>query len=289
MSGLAEEIVLIDRNTELVQGQVLDLAHGQPFFPSVLIRTGDISDYTDARLIVITAGAAQKPGQSRLELLKVNSAIVGGIAGDIVRQNSKAVMLVVSNPVDVLTQVAIRRSGWERSRVMGSGTVLDSARLRNLISLHCGIDVHNVHAYIVGEHGDSEFCAWSMAHIAGIHMDDHCRLCGRCTDWMGERRRLERKVRESAYHVIDYKGSTYFAVGLALVRITEAVLRAQRSVLTVSTMLAGEYGLHDVCLSVPCIVSAYGIDRVIDSTLPDEEQERLVASGALLKQTIASL
>jgi len=282
-SGIADDIVLVDRNTDLAVGQVLDLSHGQPFLPSVTFRAGDPSDYRDARVVVITAGAAQRPGQSRTDLLKTNAGIVGSIAEDISHQVSDAVVLVVSNPVDVLTHVALKRSGFGRGRVMGSGTVLDSARLRHLLSVFCGIDVHNVHAYMLGEHGDSEFAAWSMAHVAGMPMDDHCRLCGRCTDWMGERRRIEREVRDSAYHIIDYKGSTSFAVGLALVRIVEAVLRSQRSVLTVSTLLDGEYGMTDVCLSVPCVVSSDGVERIIDHALPEEELGLLRSSGTLLR------
>ncbi|MGA1978675.1 MAG: L-lactate dehydrogenase [Bacteroidales bacterium] len=289
-SGLADEIVIIDRNEDLAKGQVLDLVHGQPFFPTVIIRTGSVSDYADAQLIVITAGASQhNPGETRLDLLKKNAVIIGSIAEDIARQNSIGVMLMVSNPVDILTYVAIKRSGWDRSRVIGSGTVLDSARLRHILGNHCGVDVHNVHAYILGEHGDSEFAAWSMTNIAGINIEDYCPVCGKCSDWKNERKKIEQQVRESAYHIINYKGSTHFAVGLAMVRITASVLRNQNSVMTVSAMLNGEFGLKDVCLSVPCIVSERGIAKIIDNPLSSEEIGLLQHSAGVLKNAIDSL
>jgi len=288
-SGVADEIVLIDRNTELAEGQVSDLIHGQPFFPTVSIRQGSSIDYADANLIVITAGSAQKPGETRLDLLKKNASIVGSIAGEISGSNSKGVMLIVSNPVDVLTWVALKRSGWDPGRVIGSGTVLDSARFRHFIARHCDVDVHNVHAYILGEHGDSEVPAWSMTHIGGIPIDRYCPLCGGCGGWQDERKQIEQKVRESAYHIINAKGSTHFAVGLALARITASVLRRQNSVLTVSTLLRGEYGISDVCLSLPAVVSDKGIVRIVDGPLSENEKELLHRSARVLKESIASL
>lgn len=288
-SGLADEIVIIDRNEELVRGQVLDLIHGRPFIPTVIIRAGSVSDYGDAQLIVITAGSAQKPGETRLQLLKKNADIIGGIAEDIASQGSKGVMLIVSNPVDIMTYVALKRSGWERSRVIGSGTVLDSARFRYLLGEHCGVDVHNVHAYILGEHGDSEFAAWSMTNVAGMEIADYCPVCNHCSDWTAEKKLIEKQVRESAYHIINAKGSTYFAVGLALVRITAAILRKQRSVLSVSVYLEGEFGLKDVCLSVPTILSDNGAVRIISSPLNEEEMASLKHSAEVLKEAIASL
>jgi L-lactate dehydrogenase len=252
--GLAEQISLIDANPDFAEGQALDLAHGLPFYPSVQIRTGDSRDYIDAQVIVITAGAKQTPGESRLNLLQRNAAIIEGIVDKITAQNSQAVLLVASNPVDILTQVALKRSGWIKSRVIGSGTVLDSARFRYLISQHCNVDVGNVHAYILGEHGDSEVVAWLMTHVAGISMDNFCPQCGNCRDWHGERDRIGREVKDSVYHIINYKGSTYFGIGMSLTRIVGTILQDQNSVLTVSTYLEGDYGLYDVCLSLPCVV-----------------------------------
>jgi len=288
-NGLADEIALIDRNRELAEGQVLDLAHGLPFFPPIKIYGGEKSDYTNAQVIVITAGAKQRPGESRLDLLQRNVAIVEGIIGDIVSQNSQAVIVVVSNPVDVLTYIALKKSGWPRGRVIGSGTVLDSARFRYLLSRKCGIDVHNTHGYILGEHGDSEFAAWSLTHLAGMPIDEYCPLCGKCSDWDQERSEIVKAVRDSAYHIINYKGATYFAVGMALVRIAGAILRNQRSVLTVSTVLDGEYGLEDVCLSVPCIVSQQGVEQVMASNLSTKELKALSHSASVLRGAIAEL
>ncbi len=288
-SGIADEIIMVDRNEGLVKGQVMDLVHGQPFFPTVDIRTGTDADYADAQLVVITAGAAQKPGETRLQLLRKNAGIVGSIAEDIARSGCNGVMLVVSNPVDVLTWVALKRSGWDRNRVIGSGTVLDSARFRHFLSRHCGVDVHNVHAYFLGEHGDSEFAAWSMTHVAGIKIDDHCPVCGNCTDWKEERKQIEQHVRNSAYHIIDSKGFTQFAVGLALVRITGAILRSQHSVLSVSTYVDGEFGIRDVCLSLPCVVSHAGISKILISPLNGDERAALANSAKILREAIDSL
>ena len=288
-SGLAEEVAVIDRNDNLVQGQVLDLVHGQAFFPTVSIRVGNPYDYADAQVVVITAGAAQRPGETRLQLLQKNAAIVRSIANDIVDQKSAGVILVASNPVDILTHIALKRAGYDRGRVIGSGTVLDSARFRHLLSTYCGIDIHNVHAYILGEHGDSEFAAWSMTHIAGMQIDKYCPICRRCADWAAERRQVEQNVRDSAYHIIEYKGATCFAIGLALVRITGAILRGERSVLTVSTSLDGEFGLRDVCLSVPSIVSESGVVKIIESQLPERELAALTASASVLKKAMEQL
>lgn len=288
-SGLANEIILYDVNEDLMHGQVLDLVHGQPFFPTVVIRTGSQEDYSDAQLVVIAAGSAQKPGETRLQLLKKNAEITGKVAENVAASGCKGVILVVSNPVDVLTYIALRRSGWDRSRVIGSGTVLDSSRFRYLLSQHCNVDVHNVHAYILGEHGDSEFAAWSMTHVAGMKISDFCPFCQGCDNWDIKQEQIEKQVRESAYHIINYKGSTQYAVGLALVRITGAILRNQHSVLTVSTMLNGEYGLNDVCLSVPCVVSDVGISRLIEHPLSENEQALLMRSAGILRDSIISL
>ncbi len=285
-AGPAEEIALVDLNSDLVKGQVLDLAHGLPFMPPVHIRAGTAEDYADAAVIVITAGAKQRPGESRLDLLNRNAAIVAHIADDIAACKSEAIVVVVSNPVDILTYVVLRRSGLPKGRVIGSGTVLDSARFRYLLSQHCGLDTRNVHAYILGEHGDSEVAAWSMTHVAGMPITEYCAVCGQCGGWQEIQEDIVRQVRESAYHIIGYKGSTCYAIGLALVRIVEAILRNERSVLAVSSILDGEFGIRDLCLSAPCLVNASGVVRILDGRLAPAEMEALAASALLLRQTI---
>ena len=288
-SGLADEIVIIDKNEDLARGQVLDLVHGQPFFPTVSIKVGNSKDFASANIIVITAGVNQKPGETRLQLLQKNASIIKDIITEIISQNSPGVVIIVTNPVDILTYIAIKHSRWERGRIIGSGTVLDSARFRYLLSEHCRVDVHNVHAYMLGEHGDSEFAAWSMTNIAGMPIEEYCPVCMNCSNWDLERKQIEQEVKDSAYHIIGYKGATYFAVGLALVRIVGAILRGQRSVLTVSALLDGEFGLNDVCLSVPCIVSNKGIRKIIESNLNEQELKSLSGSAEVLKTAIKQL
>jgi len=288
-TGLADEIAMIDISRDFAEGQVLDLAHGRPFFPSVHIYTGDKRDYADAGVVVMTAGAKQKPGESRLNLLQRNVAIIEGVVDDIVAQSSPAVLVMVSNPVDILTRAAWKRSGWRRGRVIGSGTVLDSSRLRYAIGSKCGVDVHNVHGYMLGEHGDSEFAAWSMTHIGGVPIADFCPFCGKCENWPEQRKQIEQSVRESAYHIIDYKGATWFAVGLALVRIVDSILRNRRSVMPVSVCLEGEYGLYDVALSVPSIISHKGVERIVVGRLSDMEKLAMDNSAAVLRGVIGEL
>jgi L-lactate dehydrogenase len=288
-SGLADEIVLQDARHELALGQVLDLAHGQAFFPSVNIREAEANDFADAHIIVITAGSKQHPGESRLDLLQRNVKIIYEIIDEIVAQKSSAVVLMVSNPVDILTYAAYKRSGWPRGRIIGSGTVLDSARFRYLLSKDCGVDVHNVHAYILGEHGDSEFPAWSMTNVAGLSMDQYCRQCAQCGDLKANRDKIADEVRHSAYHIIEYKGSTWFGVGLALTQIAASILRNQHGVLTVSSVLDGEFGLKGVSLGVPCIVSQNGVERVLHVDLPPSEQAALENSATILKDQIKQL
>ncbi len=285
-TGLANEIVLIDVDRQRAEGEVMDLCHGLAFVPPVQIRTGHYPDCADANLIVLTAGAKQKQGQSRLELVRKNTDIVSSICEEINTYTHESVLVVVTNPVDILTYVAIRKLGWQRGRVMGSGTVLDTSRLRYLLSDHCGMDPRSIHAYVLGEHGDTEFAAWSMAHVGGLKITEYCRTCGRC-EFQTEHRRIEEAVRNSAYHIIDYKGATYWAIGLALLRIAEAILRNENSVLTVSTLVAGEYGLRDICLSLPCVVGNNGISSIIQAGLSESEQQALTASANTLKETFA--
>lgn len=279
----------MDIDEKRVKGEVMDLSHGQPYLPPVIIRAGDYSDCEDAQMIVVTAGAKQSPGQSRLDLVRENAGIVRDIWDGIGETGSDAVMIMASNPVDTLTKVAIKHLKWPRGRIIGSGTVLDSARFRYLISNHCGIDVHNIHAYILGEHGDSELAAWSMTHVAGVSIKEYCKMCRGCTGRVKELEGIFERVRDSAYHLIEYKGSTYFGIGMALSRISSAVLRSEHSVLTVSSMLDGEYGLRDVCLSVPCVVGEDGVERRITPELPEGELARLKRSAGVLRESYESI
>ena len=287
-NGSADEICLIDLNEDLCKGQVLDLSHGLPFYPTTNIFVGTEEDYADADVIVITAGAAQKKGETRLDLLKKNGAIIEGIVDQITAQNSKATIVLVTNPVDILTKIALERSGWDRSRVIGSGTVLDSSRFKYLLSEFFDVYVGSIHAYILGEHGDSEFAAWSMANISGVQLDEYSKQLG-IEDWPEKKKEIELEVRDSAYHIIDYKGATNFGVGLALVQIVGAILKNQRRVLTVSYHLEGEYNINDICLATPCLISQDGVASIIGTELTDEEQKKLVHSANLLKKEYADL
>ncbi len=284
-TGLVGEIALIDLDQRRVKGEVMDLEHGLAFVPPVEIRPGDYSDCADANLIVVTAGAKQIPGQSRIELIRRNADIVKSICDEIKKYNSDAVLLMVANPVDALTQVALKQLGWPRERVIGSGTVLDSARFRSMLSRHCRVDTRNVHAYVIGEHGDSEVAAWSMTHIAGVAMKDYCAICQGC-DSKKVHEDIVRRVRDSAYHIIDYKGSTYYAIGLSLTRISGAILRNEHSILTVSLLLQGEYDINDVCLSVPCVVGKTGVERIVTASLSEDEQTALKASAQTLRKVL---
>lgn len=288
-NGAASEICLIDKNPKLAEGQVADLSHGLPYYPSVSIESGTTADYRDANVIVITAGAAQKSGETRLALLKRNASIMEGIMDDIIAQQSRAVVVIVSNPVDVLTQVALRHSRWPRSHIFGSGTVLDSARFRYFISQEVGVDVKSVHAYILGEHGDSELPAWSLTNLGGVPIQQYVQNNGLKDGWPEKKQQIFDAVKNSAYHIIDYKGATNFAVGQALVRIVQAILRDSHSVLTVSVMLKGEYGLDDICLSVPCLVSKDGVEKVLVAELSEAEQRALQHSASVLESSMKGL
>ena len=289
-SGIAEEIVLVDVNADLAKGQALDLAHGAPFYRPVNIHADVAPEaYRHAAIVVVTAGKAQAgPNQSRLELMQINAKIVTAIVADVQAVNPDAIVLIATNPVDILTHVARLRTNWPRGRILGSGTVLDSARFRWLLAEHCGISPQNVHASILGEHGDSEFAAWSLVHVGGLPMDDYCTVCRKC-DFIHRRPQILEQVRRSAYHIIGYKGSTSFGVAMAMTQIVRAILRNERRVMTVSAPLEGEYGLSDVTLGIPCEVGAGGIEDIIEARLTPEEMQELARSAQILKDNLAQL
>lgn len=284
-SGLANYIVIVDIDQERAEGEAMDLSHGVGFCPYVHIEHGDYDSCKDADLIVMTAGAKQKSGQSRLELVEKNVEIIQDVCGKVDSHTNESVMIMVTNPVDVLTYAAIKSLNWPSGRVIGSGTVLDTARFKYMLSEHCNVDARNVHAYILGEHGDSEIAAWSLCHIAGMSIAEYCPRCAKC-NYTETRENIAQRVKDSAYHIIDYKGATCWGIGLSLVRISEAILRDENSVLTVSTLLDGQYGISDVCLSVPCVVGKEGVSAVIEAQLPEHEQEGLMKSAEILKDML---
>jgi len=288
ISGLVSEIIIIDQNHDRLLGEVMDLNHGVSFVRPVIVRPGDYRDCQTADLIVITAGAAQKVGETRIDLVHRNVEIFKEIIPKVVASETKAVLLIATNPVDVMTYVALKLSGYSKNKVIGSGTVLDTARFRYLLSEHCQIDPSNVHAYILGEHGDSEAPIWSLANIAGLRFTEYCPVCGKDCGPVGKDQIFE-EVKNAAYKIIKGKGSTYYAIGLALVNITESILRNEYSVLTVSSLLEGEYGLSDVCLSVPSVVSREGVIKRILLNLSEEEEKKLVNSAEVIKKVLREI
>jgi L-lactate dehydrogenase len=287
-SGLAREIILVDADRDRAEGEALDLNHCLAFVPPAHIRAGGYADCAGARAIVVTAGVRQSPGESRLDLAARNVEVVRSVLDAALQHTRSAVVVVVTNPVDVLTYDAVRHSGLPWRQVIGSGTVLDSARFRYLISEHCRVDPRNVHAYVLGEHGDSEVAAWSMTRLGGTPLERVCEVCRRC-DGEVERARIVEEVRRSAYHVIEAKGATYYGVSQALLRIVGAVLRDEHSILTVSTLLDGYLGISDVCMSVPCVVGAGGVERQLEADLSEAEVAGLRASAARLREAQRSV
>lgn len=286
-SGLANSIALIDVNSELAEGHAMDLQHGRAFVPPVDIRAGDYSACQNADIVVVTAGAGQKPGETRLDLVQKNTEIFREMIPKITQYDPN-VLLIVTNPVDILTYATLQFSGYPVHRVIGSGTVLDTSRFRSLLSQHCEVDARNVHAYVIGEHGDSEVAVWSQANIGGIAFDAYCPTCQKqCPP--EEKEGLFQRVKEAAYDIIQRKGSTNFAVSLALLRIVGSILRDERSVLTVSTLLDGAYGLHDVCLSVPALLNRNGVSKTLALPLNDTERQQLQHSADTLKTVLANM
>jgi L-lactate dehydrogenase len=280
-ADLANELVLIDINRERAAGEAMDIADGTPFTGPVRIYAGDYEDCREALIVVFTAGANQHPGETRLELAARNTKVVREVIDRLLRHWSGGVLLMVTNPVDVLTYAALRFSGLPQNAVIGSGTVLDSARFRHLLSRHCRVDGRNVHAYVLGEHGDSEVFVWSRAAIAGIHVDEFCDRRGVPRP---DRRELSERVRRAAAEIIARKGATYYGVSLSVRRICEAVVRDQESVLTVSGLVEGYCGVTETAFSLPTVVGRRGRLKVLDIPLAPEEQQALCRSAGILKQ-----
>ncbi len=284
ISGLVTEIALIDINQKLAQGQIMDMNHGLFFVPPVYLTAGNYSDCKGADVIIITAGARQKTGESRMALVERNATICRSIFDEIRPYNTTAVFLIVTNPVDVMTHAVIKHSGLPRYQVIGSGTVLDSARFRYLISQHCHVDARNVHAYVIGEHGDSEVILWSQVRIGGTPLKEFSKESAYACDPI-DKESITKDIKNSAYHIIEAKGATNYGVGLAVRRIVEAIIRDENSVLTVSTLLNGEYGLDGVCLGVPCIINRKGIKSIVETTLDQSEEKALKKSAEIIRNT----
>ncbi len=285
---LFSEMVLIDNNMEKAEGEAEDISHGLLFSSPQKIYAGSYDDLTDASIIIITAGANQKPGETRLDLVGKNVEIFKSIIPEITKRNMDAILLVVANPVDILTYVALRLSGYPEERVIGSGTVLDTARLKYELGRHLSVDSRSVHSFIIGEHGDSEIVAWSSANVSGIPLHDFCSMRG-YHNHDEEMRRIADKVKNSAYKIIKRKGATYYGIAMSVKRICEAIVRDEHSVLPVSSMMHGEYGISDIALSMPAIVGIKGIETHVPISLDYEESEELKKSASILKETIASL
>ena len=280
-SGLFKEIVLIDVDKKKAEGEAMDISDGIPYVRHMNVYAGDYDDIVDAYIIIITAGAGQKPGETRLDLVNKNIAIFKSIIPEISKRDCQGILLVVANPVDILTEVALKLSGFSENRVMGSGTVLDTARLKYKLGQQLEVDSRSVHAFIIGEHGDSEIAAWSSANISGIELDKFCEMRGYC-EYEKATREIAEKVKNSAYEIIDRKQATYYGIAMAVKRICEVIVRDEKSILPVSSMLHGEYGINDVVLSMPTIVGKNGIEKLVPIPLNEEEQCALKKSAETL-------
>ena len=287
-SRLFSELVLLDVNMEKADGEAKDIAHGIPFAGQMKIYAGTYDDAADAAIIIITAGANQKPGETRLDLVQKNTAIYQSIIPEIVKRDFGGILLIVSNPVDILTYVALKLSGLPENRVLGSGTVLDTARLKYALGEHLGVDSRSVHSFIIGEHGDSEIAAWSSTNVSGIPLNDFCEMRGHfnhdaAMDAIAE------KVKNSAYEILSKKQATYYGIAMSVKRICECIVRNERSILPVSAMMHGEYGIEDITLSMPAIVGIGGVETHVPIALSEEEAEKLVESAKKLKEAAKGL
>lgn len=286
--GLARQIVIVDLDRKRLEGEVMDLSHGAPYISPVEVIAGEYKNIRDSDLVVITAGKKQLPGQTRIDLVRDNVAIYRAMIPEIVRHAPDAILLVVTNPVDILAYAAYKISGKPAGQVMSSGTVLDSARFRFLLSRHCKVDPRNIHAYILGEHGDTEFAVWSKAMIGGVLLKEYCTVCANSSFCRRQIAfdQIYNEVRNSAYQIIERKGETSYGIGLALVRITQAVLNDENAILPVSNLVSGYLGVSDVYLSLPAVVNRTGVRQVLNLELDEAEQAAFKDSAGALKKVI---
>ncbi|MBD2303009.1 L-lactate dehydrogenase [Nostoc sp. FACHB-190] len=287
IQNLLDEIVIVDINQHKLEGEVMDLQHGLSFVEPTLIRAGTLADGENADIVIITAGAKQKLGETRLDLVNRNVEIFQSLIPEVVRFCSTAILLIVTNPVDIMTYVCLKISGLPSSSVIGSGTVLDTARFRYLLSQKFQLDPRSLHAYIIGEHGDSEVPVWSKVNISGMHLLDEPWEEGRQID--PQLQSIFAQVKNAAYEIIQRKGATSYAIGLAVAQITQSILRNQNRVLTVSSLINDIHGIQDVCLSLPAVVNRQGVTRVLNLSLNQSELQQLQHSSQILRQTIEQL
>lgn len=285
--SIATEIVLVDINKDLAEGEAMDLSHGEVFVSPVDVYAGDYPDTAGSDIVIITAGLAQKPDETRLDLVNKNVKIYKEMIPEIVKYNPDSILLVVSNPVDILSYVTYKLSGFPANRVFGSGTVLDTARFQSILSNKFNVDPRDIHANIIGEHGDSEIATWSLTTIGGLTIHQYCELMGIEFD-EAMREEVTDSVKNAAYEIINRKGYTNYAVALSITRIVKAILRDEKSILTVSSLQKGDYGIEDVYLSVPTIVSKEGIVDVVEIPYSSKEVDALKESASLLKEIIDS-
>lgn len=291
MSGVGREIVLVDLNRARAEAEANDLYHAVPFAHPLTVRAGDYADLANARVVVIAGGVAQKPGETRLQLLQRNAGVFRQIVPSVLRHAPDAVLLVVSNPVDIMTHLTAHFAAEfdvPRSRVIGSGTTLDTARFRTLLGRHFDVDPQHVHAYVLGEHGDSEVLAWSQASIAGLALDGFARVHGKPLT-ADDRHQIEENVRRAAYHIIAGKGSTYYGIGSAVARIVDVLLHDQRAILTICSRISGAPGCDGVTLALPHVVGGQGALATIPLPLDEVERAGLRRSADILREAIQSL
>lgn len=281
-SGLFSEIAMIDADMDKAEGEAMDISHGIPFAKHMRVYAGDYDDVRDAGIVIVTAGANQKPDETRLDLVHKNVGIFKSIIPEIASRDFKGILLVVANPVDILTAVAQKLSGLPENRVIGSGTVLDTGRLKTRLSEHLGVDSRSIHAFIIGEHGDSEIAAFSSANVSGIPLNNFCEMKGHFNHDESEKFIAE-DVKNAAYEIIQRKRATYFGVAMAVKRICECIVRDEKSILPVSTMMHGEQGIEGVVLSMPCVVGGDGIETQVPIKLDEDEAKRLRESADILK------
>lgn len=291
LEGLCSELVLIDINEKKAQGEAMDIRQGMTFSHSVNIYSGHYEDAENSDIVIVTLGSARKPGQTRIDLAQGNVNIIKSVMPQIVKYAPNAIYLVVSNPVDILTYAIIRCTGLPAKQVIGSGTLLDTSRLRSIIAERIDLTPQNVHAYVLGEHGDTQFVPWSLTAISGMQMDVFCDNLKRTHDFGGhtELQKIEEEVRTSGGKVIELKGATYYAIAMSVGHLCDCILSNSCCVNTVSALLTGEYGISDVCLSLPFVMDGQGIKQSLEPPLTEEEAKLLHRSADALKEITSTL